>query len=103
MRIAIIGSGIAGLTVAHRLHARHRISVFERRPRIGGHVHTVTAKLLGKVYRVDTGFIVYSEGTFSKFLAPPTAAGSTHPGVGAVVGRAGGVSPLNRNELQRPP
>ncbi|MDE2935306.1 MAG: FAD-dependent oxidoreductase [Chloroflexota bacterium] len=78
MRIAIIGSGIAGLTVAHRLHSRHQISVFEQRPRIGGHVHTVAARLLGRTYNVDTGFIVYSEETFPNFsrllrqLAVPT-------------------------------
>lgn len=78
MRIAIIGSGIAGLTVAHRLHPRHQISVFEQRSRIGGHAHTVAVGLLGRTYHVDTGFIVFSEETFPNFarlmrqLAVPT-------------------------------
>ncbi len=67
MRIAIIGTGIAGLTAAHHLHGRHQVTVFERSSRIGGHVHTVTARLEGRTYRVDTGFIVFSEETFPNF------------------------------------
>ena len=43
MRIAIIGSGIAGLTCAHLLSRRHEISVFEAANWIGGHTHTVDA------------------------------------------------------------
>ena len=40
MKIAIVGSGIAGLTAAHHLHGRHDITVFEAGKHIGGHVHT---------------------------------------------------------------
>ena len=67
MRIAIIGSGIAGLTAAHRLHPRHQVTVFEKLARIGGHVHTVTARLRGETFRIDTGFIVFSPATFPNF------------------------------------
>ena len=67
MRIAIIGSGIAGLTVAHHLHARHQITVFEKRPRVGGHVNTVVVRKGGRTFHVDTGFIVFSEATFPNF------------------------------------
>ena len=41
MNIAIIGSGIAGLTVAHHLHPEHEITVYEKEDHIGGHVHTL--------------------------------------------------------------
>ena len=67
LRIAIIGSGIAGLTVAHQLHSEHQITVFERCSRIGGHVNTVAARLQGRTYNIDTGFIVFSEETFPNF------------------------------------
>ena len=67
MRIAIIGTGIAGLTVAHHLYPRHQLSLFERRSRIGGHVHTVAAQMPDRTYHVDTGFIVFSPVTFPNF------------------------------------
>ena len=48
MRIAIVGSGIAGLTVAHRLHREHDITVFEAADWIGGHTHTVDVVWAGR-------------------------------------------------------
>lgn len=67
MRIAIIGTGIAGLTVAHHLYPRYQVSLFERRSRIGGHVHTVAAQMPDRTYHIDTGFIVFSPATFPNF------------------------------------
>lgn len=67
MRIAIIGTGIAGLTVAHHLYPRYQVSLFERRSRIGGHVHTVAAQMQDRTYHIDTGFIVFSPVTFPNF------------------------------------
>jgi predicted NAD/FAD-binding protein len=64
VKIAIVGTGVSGLVCAHRLHARHEITVFEADSRIGGHVNTVEiAPGLG----VDTGFIVYNETTYPSF------------------------------------
>ena len=45
MKIAIVGSGIAGLTAAYRLHPRHQITLFEAAPRLGGHSNTIIVDL----------------------------------------------------------
>jgi uncharacterized protein len=68
MRIAIIGSGISGLTCAHLLARRHSITVFEADDRIGGHTHTVDVDWQGRRYAVDTGFIVYNDWTYPNFI-----------------------------------
>lgn len=64
MRIAIIGTGIAGLTCAHLLAQRHDITVFEREERPGGHTNTVRVELGEEAHDVDTGFIVYNEQNY---------------------------------------
>ncbi|MBI1319935.1 MAG: FAD-dependent oxidoreductase [Candidatus Hydrogenedens sp.] len=68
MKIAIIGTGISGMTAAWLLHRDHEITVFEAEPRIGGHTHTVDVVLGGKTYAVDTGFIVYNRDTYPNFI-----------------------------------
>lgn len=68
MRIAIIGSGIAGLTCAHLLSRKHEVTVFEADARIGGHTHTVKVQVRGQAYAVDTGFIVYNDWTYPNFI-----------------------------------
>ncbi|WP_341988613.1 NAD(P)/FAD-dependent oxidoreductase [Azorhizobium sp. AG788] len=65
LRIAVIGSGIAGLSAAWLLSQRHEVSVFEADDRVGGHSHTVDA---GDT-PVDTGFIVYNEATYPNLTA----------------------------------
>jgi uncharacterized protein len=69
MKIAIIGSGISGLTLAHHLHKNNDITVFEANSHIGGHTHTHTVDLFGKSYQVDTGFIVFNDRTYPNFIA----------------------------------
>jgi predicted NAD/FAD-binding protein len=64
MRIAIIGTGIAGLTCAHLLGDHHDITVFEREGRPGGHTNTVRVDLADETHEVDTGFIVYNERNY---------------------------------------
>jgi predicted NAD/FAD-binding protein len=68
MKIAIIGSGIAGLTSAYLLNRNHEISVFEAGDWVGGHTHTVNVTVEGKSYAVDTGFIVFNDWTYPNFI-----------------------------------
>jgi hypothetical protein len=67
--IAVIGTGISGLSAAWLLSRRHSITVFEADNRIGGHSHTVTATLSGRSLAVDTGFIVYNEPAYPNLTA----------------------------------
>ena len=64
MRIAIVGTGISGLSAAWLLNRRHNITVFEADARLGGHANTVDLDLAGQNVSVDTGFIVYNEYTY---------------------------------------
>ena len=69
MKIAIIGSGIAGNVVAHHLHRAHDITVFESAAHIGGHTHTHDVELDGERHQIDTGFIVFNDWTYPNFIA----------------------------------
>lgn len=68
MKVAIIGSGISGLTVAYRLCADHEITVFEANDYVGGHTNTIHFSLGGKAYSIDTGFIVFNDWTYPNFI-----------------------------------
>ncbi len=67
VKIAIIGTGIAGLTAAYRLCSAHDITVFETNNYVGGHTNTVEVELDGQHYAVDTGFIVFNNWTYPNF------------------------------------
>ena len=67
MKIAIVGSGISGLAVAHLLHKGHEVTVFEAAPRIGGHTHTVRVDTPNETHYVDTGFIVFNDRNYPNF------------------------------------
>lgn len=60
MRIAVVGSGIAGLATAWYLQKSHDVTLFEAADYLGGHTHTHDIELGGSSYRVDTGFIVHN-------------------------------------------
>lgn len=68
MKIAIVGSGIAGLTCAYLLQRNHDIQVFEASDWIGGHTHTVDVEVNGRAYAIDTGFIVFNDWTYPNFI-----------------------------------
>ena len=73
MRIAIVGSGISGLAVAHRMANQARVTLFEAGDYFGGHTHTVDVELVqaGRAVRhgVDTGFLVFNERTYPHLIA----------------------------------
>lgn len=68
MNIAIIGSGISGLTSAYLLNRNHEITLFEAGDRVGGHTHTVDVTVNEQRYAVDTGFIVFNDWTYPNFI-----------------------------------
>ena len=63
-RVAVIGSGISGLSVAHGLAGHAHVSLFEAGSYFGGHTHTVDVTLDGMTHGVDTGFLVLNERTY---------------------------------------
>ncbi|EEX31563.1 MULTISPECIES: NAD(P)/FAD-dependent oxidoreductase [Vibrio] len=69
MKIAIIGTGISGLTCAYHLNKQHDVTLFEANDYIGGHTATVNVEVEGESYAVDTGFIVYNDRTYPHFMA----------------------------------
>jgi uncharacterized protein len=70
LKIAVVGTGIAGNVAAWRLHrAGHDLTVYEADDRIGGHTHTHRIEFDGEVQQVDTGFIVFNDRTYPNFVA----------------------------------
>lgn len=67
-KIAIIGTGISGLTCGHLLHKNNEITLFEANDYIGGHTATVDVEVSGGKYAIDTGFIVYNDWTYPNFI-----------------------------------
>ncbi|MCU5772921.1 FAD-dependent oxidoreductase [Erwiniaceae bacterium BAC15a-03b] len=69
MKIAIIGSGIAGLSCAWKLAERADVQLFEASATPGGHTATIDVELEGKSWAIDTGFIVFNDRTYPRFLS----------------------------------
>ena len=68
-KIAVVGSGIAGLACAYRLaQAQFEVSLIEANDYFGGHTHTVDVCLEGTNYGVDTGFLVYNQQTYPNLV-----------------------------------
>ena len=65
----MIGSGVAGLTAAHVINRRHRVTLYEQAPRLGGHANTVTVQGAdGRELALDTGFIVHNRRTYPTLI-----------------------------------
>ncbi len=69
MRIAIVGAGVSGLTVAHLLNGRHEIVVYEAESYAGGHAHTIRVDTPHETHAVDTGFVVFNDRNYPCFEA----------------------------------
>ena len=76
MKIAVVGSGIAGLTTAYYLTDHHEVTVFEKNDYIGGHTNTVKVDDKTGSVGVDTGFIVFNDRTYPRFKRLMTELGS---------------------------
>ena len=68
MKVAVIGTGIAGNYAAWKLSQAHDVTVFEADDRIGGHTNTVDVALGNRSWAVDTGFIVFNDWTYPNFI-----------------------------------
>ena len=81
MRIAAVGTGIAGLSAAWLLNTRHEVVLYEANSYAGGHSNTVDVTLDGVTHPVDTGFLVHNERTVwngpAQALAPYLRSQST--------------------------
>jgi predicted NAD/FAD-binding protein len=69
MRVAVVGTGIAGLGAAHALDRMHDVELFEREPRVGGHTNTFDVRGGDRRLAVDTGFIVHNPVNYPRLLA----------------------------------
>ncbi|MCL4110180.1 UNVERIFIED_CONTAM: hypothetical protein GTU68_026700 [Idotea baltica] len=67
-KIAIVGSGISGLTSAYLLSRRHQVTLYEGNDYLGGHTATVDVSVDGREIAVDTGFIVFNDRTYPNFI-----------------------------------
>ena len=68
MKIAVIGSGISGLSAAYYLSKKHKVDLFEKEDHFGGHSHTVDININGKKIPVDIGFIVFNYQTYPNLI-----------------------------------
>lgn len=69
MRIAVIGSGVSGMTAAYRLSKSHDVTVFEASDHFGGHTYTRDIEMCGRSHAVDMGFIVFNDRTYPGFVS----------------------------------
>ena len=68
MRIAVIGSGISGLSAAQKLSKKHHVDLFESEDHFGGHSYTLDTLINGKKVPVDIGFIVFNHETYPNLI-----------------------------------
>ena len=68
MKIAVVGSGISGLSAAYYLSKKHHVDLFEKEDRFGGHSHTIDLSFGTKKVPVDIGFIVFNYATYPNLI-----------------------------------
>ena len=69
MKLAVIGSGISGLSAAYHFSKNHKVDLFEQDDHFGGHSLTYDIKEVDKVVPVDLGFIVFNEQTYPNLIS----------------------------------
>ena len=69
LNIAVIGSGISGLSSAWLLSKKHKVTLFEADNRIGGHTNTVMMNTGDAIVPVDTGFICFNSISYPNLIA----------------------------------
>ena len=67
-KIAIIGTGVAGMGCAYFLHKKYDVTLFEKNDYVGGHTNTITVDEEGTPIHIDTGFMVYNHVTYPNLL-----------------------------------
>ena len=77
-RIAVVGSGIAGLTSAWLLRERYQVDLYESGDYFGGHTQTTDVEIDGTTYPVNTGFIVFNDWTYPGFIRLMEKLGVAH-------------------------
>ena len=69
MKIAVVGSGISGLSAAYYLSKKHKVDLFEKENQFGGHANTLKVKYdINKEVYVDIGFMVFNEKTYPNLI-----------------------------------
>ena len=68
MKIAVVGSGISGLSAGYYLSKKHHVDVFEKEDHFGGHSHTIDLNFGEKKVSVDIGFIVFNFQTYPNLI-----------------------------------
>ena len=68
MKIAVVGSGISGLSAAYYLSKKHHVDLFEKEDHFGGHSHTIDLNFESKKIAVDIGFIVFNFKTYPNLI-----------------------------------
>ena len=68
MKIAVVGSGISGLSAAYYLSKKYKVDLFEREDHFGGHSHTIDLNFGSKKVSVDIGFIVFNFKTYPNLI-----------------------------------
>ena len=68
MKIAVIGSGISGLSASYYFSKKYKVDLFEQDDHFGGHSYTYDIKEDNKIIAVDLGFIVFNEQTYPNLI-----------------------------------
>lgn len=115
MRIAIVGTGIAGNVAAYKLRKDHDITVYEASSYVGGHTNTIDVQAGDRSVAIDTGFIVFNDRTYPNFIElldeigqesqPSVMSFSVSSGDGGLEYSGSGLNALfaQRRNILRPP